>query len=71
MRQPNYVPDRDQLLKDFYGESGVDDVAPDAVSITVEEYLNPQDVRNSPTSPTDTDLLSSVSILSTLSAVSK
>ena len=64
MRQPNYVPDRDQLLRDFHGECGgmLDDVAADAVSITVEEYLNPQDVRNTPSSPTDT-ILSSVSTL--------
>jgi len=60
MRQPSYVPDRDQLLKDFHGGDGglLDDVAPDAVSITVDEYLNPRD--STPTSPTET-ILSSVS----------
>jgi len=60
MRQPTYVPDKDQLLKDFHGtgSSQLDDVAPDAVSITVEEYLNPRDVHHRRPSPSDDDLLS-------------
>jgi len=61
MRQPNYLPDRDQLLDDLDGGGDgvgglLDDVAPGAVRITVDEYLNPQDVA----SPTDTELLASV-----------
>jgi len=69
MRQPSYVPDTDQLLKDFHGvgvgSELLDDVAPDAVSISVDEYLNPQDVRRSrpPDSHTDDSLFSSVSAL--------
>jgi len=62
MRQPNYVPDEDQLIKDFHGGADVDDVAPDTVSISVEDYLNPQDMRHRRSSPTDDDdLLTSVS----------
>jgi len=63
MRQPNFVPDHDQLIKDFHGVGvdDLDDVAPDAVTVSVDEYLNPQDVRHGNLSPTDDDLLSSVS----------
>ena len=57
MRQPNYMPDRDQLIKDLHGDvDELDDIAPDAVAITVDEYLNPQDVHHRTTSPTDVDL---------------
>jgi len=60
MRQPSYMPDQDQLIKDFHGCADLDDVAPDAVSITVDEYLNPQDVCHRRSSPTDVELMSSV-----------
>jgi len=67
MRQPNYMPDRDQLIKDLHGDvDELDDVAPDAVAITVDEYLNPQDVNHRTTSPTDVDL-SPVSTATSLS----
>ena len=61
MRQPTFVPDQDQLLKDFHGGAELNDVAPDAVSITIDEYLNPQDVRHGGSLPADDDLFSSVS----------
>jgi len=62
MRQPTYVPDHDQLVRDFHGVGGteLDDVAPDAVCISVDEYLNPQDPLRKPSSSVDDDLLSSV-----------
>jgi len=62
MRQPCYMPDQDQLIKDLHGGGAeLDDVAPGAVNISVDEYLNPQDTHHGQPSPTDDDLLSSVS----------
>jgi len=59
MRQPTYVPDQEQLFKDFHGGE-LDDVAPDAVAITVDEYLNPQETQNRRDSPADDEVLSLV-----------
>ena len=73
MREPGYVPDQDQLLKDLRGVgvgTELGGVAPDAVSISVDEYLSPQDARHDhkpAQSHSNDSLLSSVSTSLSLS----
>ena len=59
MRRPNYVADQDQLFKDLHSGAELDDVAPGAVSVTVDEYLNPRDMHHKQSSHTDNDDLPS------------
>ena len=57
MRQPDYVSEQDQLFQDFRGISELHNEAPDAVSITVDEYLNPQDIHRIASAADDDDLV--------------
>ena len=49
MRLPSYMPDNEYLIEELC-DIGDDDIAPDAVAISAEDYLRPQSIHN-PASP--------------------